>query len=172
MRNPTKPPPPITDHRLARFLTLVWLRLLRMAGRLLVGEAPHREDLNAFSRFVASFLIIRAARSMGAARQPARTTRPASAPPGFNRRKLPAPFAYLRAAVGSKLRRRLRGRTALAHISALIAAILNLDALTAAFAKRLQRGLTRLRPLVLMHAHADVLTGLVFAREPHAQDSS
>jgi hypothetical protein len=66
MRN--APHPIMSDHRLTRFLTVVWLRLLRMAGRLLIGEAPYREDLNAFSRFVAAFILIRAARSIAARR--------------------------------------------------------------------------------------------------------
>ena len=33
------------DHRLTRFLTVVWLRLLRMLGALIVGEAPGTVEL-------------------------------------------------------------------------------------------------------------------------------
>lgn len=140
------------DRRLTRFLTVVWLRLLRMLAKLFTGEAPYREDLNAMSRFVASFILIRACQRLDPDPRPAPPERPANAPPGFHRRKPARSFAFVRAAVGSKLRRRLRGRTAFAHIAALIRAILNLDALIAQLVKRMKRRLTRLRPLVLAHA--------------------
>ena len=170
MRKAAKPLPIISDHRLGRFLTVVWLRLMRMAGKLLLGEAPYREELNAISRFVAAFLIIRAARAIGA-KHTRGAARPANAAPGFVRRKLPTPFACNRAIAGSKLRRQLRGRSAFAHVSALIRAILNLDALTAQLVKRLKRRLTRLRPLVLVHAYAEACAGAA-ALGPCADDSS
>ena len=160
------------DHRLTRFLTVVWLRLLRMLGRLLAGEAPCREDLNAMSRFVASFILIRACRQLDPNPRRAPREPPANAAPGFTRRAPARSYAFVRAAVGSKLRRRLRGRTPLAHIAALIRAILNLGALTAQLVKRMKRGLTRLRPLVLVHAFADAPTGLALAPAPQAADSS
>jgi hypothetical protein len=160
------------DHRLTRFLTVVWLRLLRMLDRLLVGEAPYREDLNAMSRFVAAFILIRACKQLDPSPRPAPRERPADAPPGFKRRAPAKCYAFVRAAVGSKLSRRLRGRTAFAHIAALIRAILNLDALTAQLIRRLKRRLTRLRPLVLVHAFADAPAGLAFASAPQAADSS
>jgi hypothetical protein len=163
--------PNISDHRLTRFLTLVWLRVLRMAGRLLVGEAPYREDLNAFSRFVAAFILIRAARSIERGKA-APSPRPSRAPPGFRKRALPTPFALVRAAAGSRLRRQLRGRDALAHISALIAAILNLNSLVARTAQRLERRLTRLRPIELAYAAADARAGLPSARQAQSADTS
>ncbi|MGH6952448.1 MAG: hypothetical protein ACREH4_16410, partial [Vitreimonas sp.] len=150
--------PHITDHRLTRFLTVVWLRLLRMLGNLIVGEAPYREDLNAMSRFVAAFILIRACKQLDPTPAPMRLRqRPANAPSGFVRRKPRKRFAFVRTAVGANLWRRLRGRTAFAHIAALIRAILNLDALIARLAERMKRRLTRLAPLVLTYAHADAL---------------
>ncbi len=173
MRTTPKPEPLITDHRLTRFLTLVWLRLLRMAGRLMFGVAPFKDELNAFSRFVAAFVLIRAVRLADSPRRapPRRTRRPANAPHGFRRRRARKSFAFVRIAVGAKLWRALRGRSAFAHISALIRAILDRDSLAARLAQRLKRGLSRLSPLVLTHAFADALTGAPFA-PPYADDSS
>ena len=148
------------DHRLTRLLTVVWLRLLRMFAKLIIAEAPYREDLNAMSRFVASFILIRACQRLDPDPRPAPPERPANAPPGFHQRKPAKSFGFVRTAVGSKLRRRLRGRTAFAHIAALIRAILNLDALTAQLVKRMKRRLTRLRPLVLAYAISAALPAL------------
>ncbi len=173
MRTTPEPEPLITDHRLSRFLTVVWLRLLRMAGRLMFGVAPFKDELNAFSRFVAAFILIRAVRLAGDPRRapPRRTSRPTNAPPGFRRRRARKSFAFLRSAVGANLWRHLRGRSAFAHISALIRAILDRDGLAARLAQRLKRGLRRLSPLVLTHTFADALTGAPLA-PPCADDSS
>src|SRR5687767_9803113 len=141
MRTTPKPEPIITDHRLTRFLTLVWLRLMRMAGRLMFGVAPFKDELNAFSRFVAAFILIRPVDLADDGRSaPVRPTRrPANAPPGFRRSRARKSFAYLRIAVGAKLWRALRGRSAFAHISTLIRAILDRDALAVCLAERLKR---------------------------------
>ncbi len=149
------------DHRLTRFLTVVWLRLMRMLGNLLTGEAPYRDELNAMSRFLAAFILIRACRQLGP-KPPLtrRHERPANAPSGFARRKCIKRFAFVRIAVGAKLWRGLRGRSAFAHIAALIRAILNRDALAAEVAARLKHGLTRLNPLVLTHAISDAAPAL------------
>lgn len=173
MRTTPKLEPIITDHRLTRFLTLVWLRLLRMAGRLMFGIAPFKDELNAFSRFLAAFILIRAVdRADDGRSAPARPTpRPANAPPGFRRRVARKTFAFVRIAVGAKLWRSLRGRSAFAHVSALIRAILNRYALALRLALRLKRGLRRLSPLVLTHAFADALTCAPLA-PPCADDSS
>ena len=150
------------DHRLTRFLTVVWLRLMRMLGNLLTGEAPFHDELNAMSRFVAAFILLRACNLLDPNPSPMRRHgRPANAPAGFARRKCIKRFAFLRIAVGAKTWRRMRGRSAFEHIAALIRAILNRDALAAKVADRLGRGLTRLNPLVLVHACADALA--VFA---------
>ncbi|MGH6951170.1 MAG: hypothetical protein ACREH4_09870, partial [Vitreimonas sp.] len=133
------------DRRLTRFLTVVWLRLLRMLGNLLVGEAPYREELNAMSRFVASFALIRACDRLDPNPTPARPhPRPANAPSGFQRRRPRKSYAFVRTAVGAKLWRRLRGRSAFAHIAALIRAILNLNTLIDRLVERMKRRLTRL----------------------------
>lgn len=173
MRTTQNPEPIITDHRLSSFLTLVWLRLMRMAGRLMFGVAPFKDELNAFSRFVAAFILIRAVDIADDGRNtPTRfARRPASAPPGFCQRQARKRFAFLRVAVGAKLWCSLRGRSAFAHISALIRAILYRDALAARLAERLKRGFRRLSPLVLTHAYADALTGAQLA-PPCADDSS
>ncbi|MGH6951798.1 MAG: hypothetical protein ACREH4_13060 [Vitreimonas sp.] len=80
-------------------------------------------------------------------------------------------FAFVRIAVGSRLWRSLRGRSAFAHVSALIRAILNRDTLAARLAQRLKRGLRRLSPLVPTHAFADALSGAPLTA-PGADDSS
>jgi hypothetical protein len=160
------------DDRLTRFLTVVWLRLLRMLGNLLIGEAPYRDELNAMSRFVASFILIRACRRLDPNPAPKRLhTRPANAPPGFHRRRPRKSYAFIRTAVGAKLWRRLRGRTAFAYIAALIRAILNLDALIDRVVARMKRGLRRLSPLVLAHAHAEALAH-AYALSPNTHDTS
>jgi hypothetical protein len=157
----------MTDQSLTRGLALVWLHLVRMLASLRVGHAPHRTHLDLFSRFLASLLIIRAARRVPS--QPKRKPRPLNTPRGLRRRATPC--AARRALIGSSMRRRLRGRDTLAHIAALIRAILNLDHLTAALARRFARRLTRLYPLVLAHAYADALSSARAPRpEPH--DSS
>ncbi|MGH6949891.1 MAG: hypothetical protein ACREH4_03405 [Vitreimonas sp.] len=165
--------PHITDHRLTRFLTVVWLRLLRMLGNLLVGEAPYREELNAMSRFVADYILIRACDRLDPNPTPAPHphARPANAAPGFHGRRPRKSHAFVRTAVGAKLWRRLRGRTAFAHIAALIRAILNLNALVDLIVKRMKRRLTRLSPLVLAQAHAETLAH-VWALSPNAHDTS
>ena len=173
MRTTPKPEPIITDHRLSRFLTLVWLRLMRMAGRLMFGSAPFKDELNAMSRFVAAFILIRAVDLADDGRSaPARfIRRPVNAPPGLCQRRARKSFGFLRVAVGAELWRSLRGRSAFAHISALIHAILNRGALAARVAERLKRGFRRLSPLVLTHAFADALAGTPLAA-PCADDSS
>jgi hypothetical protein len=160
------------DRRLTRFLTVVWLRLLRMLGKLLVGEAPYREDLNAMSRFVAAFMLIRACDRLEPRPASARPhTRPVNAPSGFRRRRPRKSQAFVRTAVGARLWRRLRGRTAFAPIAALIRAILNLGGLIDRLVERMKRRLTRLSPLVLAHAHAEPLARAC-AFSPNAHDTS
>ena len=160
-------PKPLTDHSLARGLKLVWLCLLRMLGNLRAGQSPARAHLTLFARFIASVLIIRAARSLPP--RPRCRPRPCNTPPGMRRRLLAV--APRRAAIGSVLRRRLRARDGLAHVAALIRAILHLDQLTAELARRLSRRLTRLSPLVLACARAQAITAWPALR-PSAADTS
>jgi hypothetical protein len=170
-----------SEHRLARFVAWARLALAWIAMMLLSDETPRASrrivrrrycllDLGVMTRLVRNLVIIRA----GQLSQRRRRRRPIlldSAPAGFTRRTR-ANAAALRRTAGSWLRRRLAGEGGAAlRVSRLLAALADLDTLAGRLVRRLRRGLTRLRPIVMTRAPQHARTSLA-EPAPCAADSS
>jgi len=165
------PPPPLTSARLARYFAWAWLWLMKYAVFLVEGSPEARRHLHLMARTITRLALARAVKRF-ASRRAAKFTRPPSAPPGFVRRRKLKPKHMVRAAIGSALRRRFRGRSAGARFAALINALFELDALVDRLAKRIARRLTRICPLVAVRPPADSLASRVCAPAPLCADTS
>jgi hypothetical protein len=171
-------PPIISNHRLARLLAWARLALAWAAMMLFSDSAPLLDlrrciqrfrllSLDRLARLVRNLVIIRAAQMAGprARRRSAR----ASASPGFVRRMRPA--RILRSCGGSQLRRVLRDRDPARRMARIIEALRDIDQLARKLVRRLRRGLTRLRPLVMRRPPSSLVCSLA-APAPFAADTS
>lgn len=190
-------PTPFTEHQIARRLrrlelVLVWLaglfcgqvraarfdpaprngRARRRACSFLwraYGEAWARPALMRMSKLLGCLIMLRAINLIPSPR-PRLLAHPLGAPPGFARRRA-TPGVALRAAIGSALRRRLRGRGLAARLSMLFAALQDAEALARRLALRLARRLTRLARIIAVRPPADLILSCA-APAPAAADSS
>ncbi|WP_395647796.1 hypothetical protein [Terricaulis sp.] len=128
----------VSDRTLTR-LTLwagLWLAqvLMWFACDSGPGQSIINKQLGRIARAIESIVLIRVLKRWRIRRRP--------------RPWLPArPDSWRRAAVGSALRRALRGRDIDARLTALNAALANLDRLTAHLLRRLRHGLSRRAPI-------------------------
>lgn len=122
------------------------------------------------ARLALVLIFIRAA-EMAPRRAKRQPGPPGNALPGFKRRARPRGPRLVRACIGATLRRSLRANGVLARIARIAGALANIDAHAAALAPRLKRGLSRLCPLVLVHAFADALNAAPARHAPCADTS-
>jgi hypothetical protein len=157
-------PPRITRHQRQRFalwlLTmLVWLAAV-LDGAVDGRRARRRQTpLDDLARWVKQLILLRAMERV--------RVRPARAQSG---RGGALPAHARRRAFGSRLRRALRRRDRRARIAALIHALRTIDAYASRLAKRLARGLTRLRPRIWRCV--DEMRAYAIACAPLVADSS
>jgi hypothetical protein len=167
--------PFLTDHRLARYVTwgqamCAWL------VAMLFADAPkrHRRRYAMFlfmPRFIESLLVLRAS-SLVFKRAPARRAqRPRHAPAGFARRT-PSRAQVFRAAIGYRLRARLRSRDLCKRFTIWFEALANLDAFTRPLVRRARRRLTRLTPLIAVRPPHDAMRNVASMRAPQPADTS
>jgi hypothetical protein len=145
----------LTQHRLKRLaawamLMLAWMLAVFSDGAAISGRharARHRRaNLDRIARIVCALIAQYAAQLPNRRRKPYQALRQ-FAPRGFAQR----PQRHLwRSAFGSALRRRLYAHDPRQRIAKLSAALRNLDELAAMFARRMDRGFTRLKPIVLV----------------------
>lgn len=159
-------PAPDNAKRFQRLVTYAWLWLLAWAV-ILCADDGSRWRARA-RRGVRNLILLRAAALIGVRPRPRHRHAP---PPGFSRADVIPCGRILRAAFGAELRRRLRARGAGQALAAVFRALQDIEQLARAIAKRLPRGLTRLRPIRLAHAFADAFTSAQRAPAP-AHDSS
>ena len=169
-----------SEHRLARYLAWARLALAWIAMMLLSGETPRARrrivrrrycllDPGVMTRLVRNLVIIRAAQLSRRRRR--RPNLLDSTPADFTRRTR-VDAAWLRRVGGSRLRRSLTSEGGVAaRISRLLAALSQIDALARRLGRRLRRGLTRLRPIVMTRVPQDACTSLA-EPAPCAADSS
>ena len=167
----------ISDHRLARLIrwgeaVLAWLIAIILADATPQPRHGRRcAMLEAMPRFIESLLVLRVS-NLVFARVPARRTRrPRHAPAGFLRRA-PTRTQTLRAAVGLKLRRRLRPRDLCARFRIWLEALRDLDAFAAPLIARARRRLTRLAPLVIARPPLECPHSVCAASAPQPADTS
>jgi hypothetical protein len=168
-----------SQHQLARLTA--WTRLmLAWIGAMLFSPHPPRPsrrlirrryrllDLEAMTRMVAQLILIRACAMTP---RPRTTTGHArnNTRPGFAMRTRPRGF--VRAAIGARLRRRLRHRDRRARLAILTDAIAHLDAYARTLVLRLRRRFTRLYPIVLIRPPHDHVR-CTPARAPCPADTS
>lgn len=132
------PRPPISDHRLARLTA--WLRLWLI---WFVGLCAHAgtwggrpRDLDPLARFVAELVIVSAGRRLDVEAFAVKRAR---------HRQGRRVREGLRTQTGARLRRTLRGRDWRTRLMAILSVMRDLDTHVSALARRLRRGLTRLR---------------------------
>lgn len=168
MRARAAPRPNIDPSRFRRWVTFAWLWLLRYAAFLCFGDASGAALWRRRARrAVRDLILIRAAALMPV--RPERRRRRRAPPPGWAYAARPA--SILRAACGSYVRRRLRARSPGHALAALFRALQDMEALARAIVKRLPRGLTRTRPLVLTRACGEPLSSQSSAPAPIADTS-
>lgn len=171
-------PPIISAHRFARLLAWARLALAWAAMMLFSDDAPLLDlrrcirrfrllSLDRLARMVRNLVIVRAAQMAGP-RARRRTAR-SFAPPGFARRKRPA--RILRSCGGSALRRALRDRDPARRMTRIIQALRDIDQWARKLVRRLRRGLTRLRPLVMRRPPSSLVCSLA-APAAFAADTS
>ena len=130
-------PSSLTDHRLARFMTWARLFLVWLAGAFagFVGDVPRRR-LDQVARMVGELMFLHVA---------ARVRPP---PTGAHRHGRLSAISQ-RAAVGSRLRRAMRGKDFAARLVAILGIMRDAEIHIAKLARRLAGGLTRLRVIAL-----------------------
>jgi hypothetical protein len=171
-------PPIVSAHRLARLLAWARLALAWAAMVLFSEDAPLLDlrrcirrvrllSLDRLARMVRNLVIVRAAQMAGP-RARRRTVR-AFAPPGFARRMRPS--RILRSCGGSALRRVLRDRDPARRMARITEALRDIDRLARKLVRRLRRGLTRLRPLVMRRPPSSLVCSFA-APAPFAADTS
>jgi hypothetical protein len=127
--------------------------------------------LELMPRFIECLLVLRAT-ALAFPRPPARrSARPANAPVGFTRRP-PTRMQILRAAIGQRMRRRLRPRDLCARFVIWFDALAHLDAFAAPLVARARRRLTRLSPLIPTRPPQARAFSVAFARAPQLADTS
>jgi hypothetical protein len=130
----------ISNHRLARLTAWAGLWLQAFAAILISlnpADAPAaRRTLARMAQLISYIVMLRAAALAQPCRQRPRWRAPVSRP------------GMRRSFIGAALRRRLRGRDPIERFFAILGVMRDLDALVARQAKRLARGLTRLRPML------------------------
>ena len=147
-----------SDRQLARLIAWAQLMLAWIGAMLFAANPPrpsrrhirrryHLFDLEALARMVSRLILIRACALAHRRPAPNRSVRN-YARPGFFRRTRPRNL--LRAAVGARLRRRLRHRDLRARLAALTRALADIDAAARDLVPRLERRLTRLHAIVLV----------------------
>lgn len=157
------PRPPISDHRLARLTAWLRLWLIWFVGLCArAGDWGWRpRDLDPLARFVAHLVIIGAARRLDLDAFAMRRGR---------HRYGRAGREIQRTQAGARLRCALRGRDWRTRLMAILTVIRDLDAHVSALARRLRRGLTRLRVIAPKPTSAPALTYI--ARDIACADSS
>lgn len=132
------PRPPISDHRLARLEAWARLWLIWFVGVCAAwwasGGGAHRRDLNRVARGVGGLVLNHAALRVRAHMLPYTRNR--------HGRLNPARF---RTMIGARLRRALQGRDWPQRLIAIVAVMRDLERHICRLARRLRRGLTRLR---------------------------
>jgi hypothetical protein len=157
------PPTPLSPNRLARLIVCAQVFFVWAAAAYVGNLAPNRRhirqrfrllSLDKLAQLVRNLMIARAALLFVKPR-PRRATRD-HARSGF--RKRIRMRKGLRAIGGSRLRHHLNGGDDLSRFTRLAHMLWNLDRFTETFFKhRARNGLTRLLPIVLVHAIADAL---------------
>lgn len=144
----------LTQHRLKRLtawamLLLAWMLAVFSEGAAMSSRQARtrhgRGNLDRIARIVCALIAQYTARLPNRRRKPYQALRQ-FASRGFVQRKQ---RHLWRSAFGSALRRRLYAHDPRQRIEKLSAALRNLDELAAMFARRMERGFTRLKPLVL-----------------------
>jgi hypothetical protein len=138
LKNMQTRPTPFSPTRLARLLAWARLWLQWFAGAFMVfaDERAARGELKAHGRLLAHLIFLHAHAQAQVERRPQRRVR--------RHLRKPPPRGVLRAWIGSRLRRKLRGRDLPTHFFALLTAMRDFGAYVAHVAKRLAHGLTRL----------------------------
>jgi hypothetical protein len=149
-------PRPIRPEHLPRLLAWALLWLLKYAWFLVHGGEEAKRQLARHARLIANLIVIRAAHRFVIDTK-RNTHRPPSAPQGFDKRRCVNWSVMRRAIIGCALRRRLKARGNGVRLTALINALLDLDAHADHVAKRMTRRLTRLCQLVPARPPADAL---------------
>lgn len=165
----------ISSHRCARFETLARLSLLWIAGRLIawfglfakLSPAAEREMgacLDPIARLVGGLICMRVVAPW---RRPARTHRPHA----LAARRMRPRTSALRAILGLGLRRRFMRGPVSARVAALFDALAHMDDYAAACARRVPRGLTRVRPILARRAASAPLADAPFFARAGADTS-
>ncbi len=160
-----------SDLRLARWL--LWARLWLDLALSLVTSAPLWDSLKAWGDPLLRAQL-RRLRQLIARTLWIQAFRMASPSPFADKRYGPrkARPSAMRAIIGSRLRRLLRGKSTLDQLRALLRVLNNAEAERARLVRRLARGVTRLRTQAIARAHAILFTDRCIVAPTAALDSS
>jgi len=132
------PRPPISNHRLARFEAWARLWLIWIVGVCAAwsanGGCVHRRDLDRVARGLGGIVVAHTALRVRVQTFPSTRNRHGRLNP-----------ARLRALIGARLRRALQGRDWPQRLAAIVSVMRDLERHVSHLARRLRRGLTRLR---------------------------
>jgi hypothetical protein len=156
-------PVQFSQHRLKRLaawamLMLAWMLAAFSSDTAHRGRHARRSgaNLDRVARMVCALIAVQAAMRPRGRRKPYQRLRQ-FAPRGFAQR---SQSHVWRSAFGSALRRRLYAHDPRQRIAKLSAALRDLDQLAAAFARRMDRGFTRLTPIVLVRPPCEIVRTL------------
>jgi hypothetical protein len=165
-----------SQHRLKRLaawamLMLAWMMAALHSAAPAKGRHARQRcgvSLDRLARMICALIALHAAKLPRGRRRPFQPLRP-FAPRGFAQRRTQR--HVWRSAFGSALRRRLYARDPRQRIAKLSAALRDLEGIATAFARRMNRGFTRLKPIILVRPPQERVCALA-APAANAVDSS